>query len=91
MPTPVPTIKLKPKGSNKDIEHDFDTFEYEALVVEAHTTRAGFLFYNVSELDHPLQGAKIHLRKLRDAEGNELFYFEIPLDKYLESKSGGMK
>ena len=43
-------------------------------MVEPHTTRAGFLFYDVSQLDHPLQGAKMHLHKLRDSDGNELFY-----------------
>ncbi|MGA3047234.1 MAG: hypothetical protein ABSD67_11460 [Terracidiphilus sp.] len=90
MPGPIPSIKLKPKASNKDIEQDFDTFEYQALVVEPHTTRAGFLFYDVSDLDHPLRGAKLHLHMLRNAEGNELFYFEIPFDKYLTSKSNQM-
>ena len=90
LPGPIPNIKLKPKASDKDVEEDFDNFEYGALVVEAHTTRAGFLFYDVSGLDHPLQGAKLHLHKLRDADGNELFYFEIPFDKYLKSKSSQM-
>jgi hypothetical protein len=90
MPTPLPPIKLKPKASNKEIEEDFDTFEYSALVVEPHSTRAGFLFYDVSGLDHPLAGASLRLRKLLDASGNELFYFEIPFDKYLKSKSGQM-
>ncbi|MDR3726688.1 MAG: hypothetical protein P4K86_06585 [Terracidiphilus sp.] len=90
MPGPIPSIKLKPKASNKDIEQDFNTFEYQALVVEPHTTRAGYLFYDVSDLDHPLVGAKFHLHKLRDADGNELFYFEIPFDKYLKSKSSQM-
>jgi hypothetical protein len=90
MPGPIPNIKLKPKASNKDIEQDFDNFEYQALVVEPHTTRAGFLFYDVSDLDHPLKGAKLHLHKLRDADGNELFYFEIPFDNYLKSKSSQM-
>ncbi|MGD0786416.1 MAG: hypothetical protein ABR898_00440 [Terracidiphilus sp.] len=90
MPGPIPGIKLKPKASDSKVEQDFDTFEYGALVVEPHTTRAGFLFYDVSGLDHPLQGAKLHLRKLRDADGNELFYFEIPFDKYLKSKSSQM-
>ena len=90
MPGPIPAIKLHPKASNKEIEQDFDTFEYGALVVEPHTTRAGFLFYDVSQLDHPLQGAKLHLHKLRDADGNELFYFEIPFDKYLKSKGSQM-
>ncbi len=90
LPGPLPPIKLKPKASNKAIEEDFNTFEYGALVVEPHTTRAGFLFYDVSDLDNPLQGAKLHLHKLRNADGNELFYFEIPFDKYLKSKSSQM-
>lgn len=91
MPGPIPGIHMKPKASNKDIEADFNEFEYEALVVEPHTTRAGFLFYDVSQLDNPLKGAKLHLHLLRDADGNELFYFEIPFDKYLKSKSSAMK
>lgn len=90
MPGPIPSIKLKPKASNKEIEEDFNTFEYGALVVEPHTTRAGFLFYDVSQLDDPLKGAKLHLHKLRDADGKELFYFEIPFDKYRQSKSNQM-
>ncbi len=90
MPGPIPNIKLKPKASDKEIEQDFDTFEFQALVVEPHTTRAGFLFYDVSDLGHPLKGAKLHLHKLRDADGKELFYFDIPFDKYLESKSSQM-
>ena len=90
LPGPLPPIKLKPKGSVKEIQADFNSFEYGALVVEPHTTRAGFLFYDVSQLDHPLKGAKLHLHKVRDADGNELFYFEIPFDKYLQSKSSQM-
>jgi hypothetical protein len=90
MPAPIPKIKLKPKASNQEIEADFSNFEYGALVVEPHTTRAGFLFYDVSELTHPLVGAKLHLHALRDSDGNELFYFEIPFDKYLKSKSNQM-
>jgi hypothetical protein len=90
MPGPIPAIKLKPKASNKDVEEDFDKFEYQALVVEPHTTRAGFLFYDVSQLDHPLKGAKLHLHKLRNADGQELFYFEIPFDNYLKSHSSQM-
>jgi hypothetical protein len=90
MPGPIPSIHLKPKASNKEVEADFDTFEYGALVVEPHTTRAGFLFYDVSQLDDPLRGAKMHLHELRNADGKELFYFEIPFDKYLKSKSSQM-
>ena len=91
LPGPIPTIKLKPKASNKDIEEDFNQFEYGALVVEAHTTRAGFLFYDVSQLADPLRGSKLHLHKVMDADGHELFFFEIPFDKYVQSKSSQMK
>ena len=90
MPGPIPAYQNEPKASDKEIEQDFDTFEYQALVVEPHTTRAGFLFYDVSQLNHPLMGAKFLVRRLRDADGNELFAFEIPFDKYLKSKSSSM-
>jgi hypothetical protein len=90
LPGGIPGIKLKPKAGNKEIEQDFNTYEFSSLMVEPHTTRAGFLFYDVTDIDHPLQGASLHLRKLRDADGNDLFDFEIPFDKYLKSKSSQM-
>jgi hypothetical protein len=90
MPGPIPSIKLKPKASNKDIEQDFDTFEFQALVIEPHTTRAGFLFYDVSGLGHPLQDALLNLHTIKNSEGKELFYFEIPFNKYLKTKSSQM-
>lgn len=91
LPNGLPGIHLKPKASNKEIEADFDTFEYQALVVEPHTTSAGFLFYDVSQLDNPLKGSSLYLYKLRKADGSELFYFEIPFNKYLQSRSSQMK
>ncbi len=90
MPSPLPPIHLKPKASIKEIEEDFNTFEFSALTIPPHSTRAGFLFYDVSGLDHPLTGGCLHLRKLLDADGHELFSFEIPFDKYLKSKSSQM-
>lgn len=87
MPGPLPPIKLKAKGSLQDIQKDFDSLEYSAVVVEAHSTRGGFLFYDVSQLSNPLRGSKLLLRNLRDTDGHELFYFEIPFDKYLQLKS----
>jgi len=90
MPGPIPSIKLKPKASNKDVEQDFDNFEFQALVIEPHTTRAGFLFYDISGLNRPLQGALLNLHEIKDADGKELFYFEIPFDKYLKTKSSQM-
>jgi hypothetical protein len=84
---PIPGITGKPKSKDPKIEADFQEFEYQAIVVEAHTTRAGFLFYDIEGLSDPLKGAKLYLRRLQAADGKDLFYFEIPLDKYLAGQS----
>jgi hypothetical protein len=83
LPGPLPSIHTAPGKRNKEIEEDFHDFEFQALVVEGHTTRAGFLFYDVSGLRDPLKGAELYVRKLQSADGQDLFYFEIPFDKYL--------
>jgi hypothetical protein len=84
LPGPLPRIGNKSDSTNKNVDQDFHEFEYSAIAVEGHTTRAGFLFYDVEGLANPLVGAKLNLRMLRGADGKELFYFEIPFDKYLK-------
>src|ERR1700761_4408855 len=81
---PIPGLN-KPKTKDSKIDADFQEFEYQALVVEPHTTRAGFLFYDVQGMSEPLKGAKLYLRRLQAANGNELLFFEVPFDKYLAS------
>jgi hypothetical protein len=81
LPGPLPRIGNKSGTKNKDVDEDFHELEYAAVAVEAHTTRAGFLFYDVDGLANPVVGARLNLRMLRNAEGKELFYFDIPLDK----------
>jgi hypothetical protein len=86
MPAPLPPMGGKPKTPDSKIEQDFSEFEYAAIAVEPHTTRAGFLFYDVEGLgSNPLHGAKLYLKELKNADGKELFAFEIPFDKYLVS------
>ncbi len=80
-------IHTKPKNPNGKVEQDFSEFEYAALVVEPHTTHAGFLFYDIQGLGStPLRGAKLVFRQVKNADGKELFYFEIPFDKYLQTQ-----
>jgi len=86
MPAPLPPIHEKAKTKTKEIEADFKAFEYSALAVEPHTTRAGFLFYDMRGIANPLQGAKLYLRMLHAADGKDLFFFEIPFDKYLATQ-----
>ena len=86
LPGPLPRIGNKSSTKNKDVEADFKAFEYTAATVEAHTTQAGFLFYDVQGMSNPLAGAKLNLRMLRSSDGKELFAFDIPLDKYLATQ-----
>lgn len=83
LPGPLPRIGGKSDTKNKAIEQDFQTFEYSAASVAPHTTQAGFLFYDVQGIANPLEGAKLSLTGLQGANGQELFFFEIPFDKYL--------
>jgi hypothetical protein len=83
LPGPLPRIGNKSAKKSKDVEDDFHSFEYSAVAIDPHTTRAGFLFYDLQGIANPLVGAKLSLTTLRDANGKELFFFEIPFDKYL--------
>ena len=86
---PIGPLKIHRGGKDADskVEQDFAEFEYSALAVEPHTTRAGFLFYDVEGLGkNPLKGARLVFREIRDADGKELFFFEVHFDKYLAAK-----
>lgn len=86
---PVGPLKIhtKPKISDQKIEHEFDIWEYASIVVDPHSTRAGYLFYDIDGLGpNPLKGASLYLTDLQDANGHQLFYFQIPFDKYLAAQ-----
>ena len=53
----------------------------------SRTPRAPDSCFTMSRARPSARGAKLSVRELRDADGNELFFFEIPFDKYLKSKS----
>jgi hypothetical protein len=59
--------------------------QFAAKAVEPHSTQSGFMFFDVSEISTPLAGANFYLTGVRDAKGNELMYFEVPLEKYLSA------
>jgi hypothetical protein len=83
-PIPFPTKKIK-GGLSKQALEEIQNAEFVAKAVEPHSTQSGFLFFDVSDLSTPLAGAHFYLTGVRDAKGNELMYFEIPLEKYLSA------
>ena len=79
---PIPiTVGGKGKNKNKQIKADCDAYGYSSIAVEPHTTRAGFFFYDVSGVDHPLIGAKLEVREVQTSDGKQMFAFEVPFYK----------
>src|SRR5713226_9831215 len=83
-PLPFPRKKVKGTVSNQ-ARNEIQNAQFGAHAVEPHTTQAGFLFFDVAGISTPLAGAHFYLTGVRDAKGNELMYFEVPLEKYLSA------
>jgi hypothetical protein len=80
LPLPLPP-KVKGSVGQRALD-EIQNAHFAARAVEPHSTQAGFLFFEVSGISHPLDGAQFYLTGIRDAKGNDLMYFEVPLDKY---------
>ena len=78
---PIPIPKKKPKRLPKNADEEIDSLMFKAEAVEPHTTQSGFLFFDVSGVSQPLIGSHLLFTGLRNAKGQELFYFDIPLQK----------
>jgi hypothetical protein len=88
LPIPLPGGKVKGAVSGKTRE-EIERAQFGARAVEPHSTAAGFLFFDVSDVASPaLAGANFYLTGVRDAGGTELMYFEIAMEKYLNTPEG---
>ncbi len=83
-PLPFPRKKVKGGMSQKQLD-ELDAAQFAAKAIEPHSTQSGFLFFDVSGIATPLAGAHFYLMGLRDNQGNELMYFEVPMEKYLSA------
>jgi len=84
-PSPIPLPHKVKTGISKKEMDEIESSQFEARAVEPHTTQSGFLFFDVGGITAPLAGANIDITGVSDAKGNELLYFEIPVDKYLNA------
>jgi hypothetical protein len=83
-PLPFPTTKVKGAVKRETMD-EIQNAHFAARAVEPHTSQAGFLFFDVAGISTPLAGAHFYLTGLRDGKGNDLMYFEIPMEKYLSA------
>jgi hypothetical protein len=84
-PNPLPWPKKAKGAVSKDAMDEIQNAQFAARAVEPHGTQSGFMFFDVSGISTPLAGAHFYLTGVRDAKGNELMYFEVPLEKYLSA------
>ena len=85
LPYPV-TIHHAPV--DKKVTQDDNDFGFPGTTVNAHASLAGYLFYDVRELDDPaMRGAEIYVKEVKTLDGKQqLFAFTIPLDKWLAAQ-----
>jgi hypothetical protein len=89
MPAPLPPMGGKPKTPDAKIEQDFSELEYADITVPPHTTKSGFLFYDMQGVGgNPLPGARLSFRKIADADGRQFFPYDVLFDKYLGGQKG---
>jgi len=83
-PIPFPTSRVKGAVNSKEL-NEIQSAPFKARAVEPRSTQAGFLFFDVNDIPEPVAGARFYLTGVKDSTGNELMYFEIPLDNYLNA------
>ncbi len=83
VPLPIPLPRKSKRQVSKQSEIEIEGAQFMARAVEPKATRSGFLFFNVQGIPNAMAGASLVITGLADSDGNELFYFEIPLEKYL--------
>ena len=86
LPVPIPLPKKEVKGGvSRKAWDEIEQAQFAAKAVEPHSTARGFLFFDIADISNPLAGANFYLMGVQDAKGNELMYFEIPMEKYLSA------
>lgn len=86
LPIPIPLPQKPVKGGvSRKTWDELEEAQFAAKAVEPHSTARGFLFFDIADIANPLPGATFYLMGVRDAKGNELMYFEIPMEKYLSA------
>ena len=81
----VPMIPIKRTPIDKKVTEDDNDFGFQGTVVNAHSTLAGYLFYDIKDLDDPaLKHAELYVKMIHTLDGKqELFAFTVPFDKWL--------
>src|SRR5215469_10271715 len=65
-PLPIPFPRNKVKGAvGKKALDEMDAAQFSAKAVEPHSTQSGFVFFDVTGISSPLEGARFYMSGLR--------------------------
>jgi hypothetical protein len=79
LPIPLPRDNKPIKAEARE---EVESAVFVSVPVTAHSSYNGFLFFDVAGIERPEEDAHVYISGIR-AGNQELFYFDIPLDKYL--------
>jgi hypothetical protein len=86
---PLTSIPLHQGPIDKKITQDDDDFGFKSTTVPPHSTLAGYLFYDVKDLEDgsgsPLKNAEMLIKMIHTAGGKQLEAFSIPFNKALNA------
>ena len=83
-PSPIPIPRKNVKGAITQEQRDeVESSQFVARAVEPHSSQSGFLFFDIAGVSSPLAGSSLEITGVDNANGNELMFFEIPMDNYL--------
>jgi hypothetical protein len=83
-PSPIPIPHKNVKGAITQQQRDeVESSQFVARAVEPHSSQSGFLFFDIAGVSAPLAGSSMEITGVDNANGNELMFFEIPMDNYL--------
>lgn len=83
IPLPIPIPRKSKAAVSSEAREEIHAAQFKVLAVEPKMTRSGFFFFDFEGISNPLAGARLYITGLRNAEGQEILYFEIPMEKYL--------
>lgn len=90
----VGPLPLPGGNKNKKAQKSYQEImaaNFAAQAVEPHTTRAGFIFFDVMDVKQWALGSHIYLTGITDASGSELMYFDIPVIQSNAAAAGGVQ
>jgi hypothetical protein len=80
-PTPIPLPGGGPKvGVDKNTRKEIEAAQFRGEVVPPHTTKSGFMFFDIEEIKNPLAGAHLYVSGIHGVGGQELMFFDLAME-----------